>query len=144
MAEIRQPQAALTHSLELQPRFGDYDMFGHINNNAYLQYFDLGKAMFFTELLDGDFSPAAVGAAVVHIDCNYYAPTRPAEPLRVLTGCVALGERSLTLHQQVVNPSTGAVKCDALTVMAGFDIRAQQSAPLPERLRSLLGALLRH
>lgn len=140
--EPRIPQRPLTHALDVQPRFGDYDIFGHVNNTVYLQYFDLGKAMFFTDILGRMPGPRDLGAVIVNINCNYYAPAVPAEPLRVLTGCTHLGDRSLQLHQQVVNATTGAVKADAVTVLAGFDPGSQTGAPLPDTLRTALAHLV--
>lgn len=136
--DIPQIDTALPHHIDIQPRFGDYDMFGHVNNTIYMQYFDLGKAMFLTDLLGGDFSPEAVGAVIVNANVNYFAPTRPGEPIAVLTGCNRLGDRSFRIYQQAVNPVTGAVKADALTILAGFDVHTQGPAPLPARLVAAL------
>ena len=37
-------------TVDIQPRFTDYDMFGHVNNTVLLQYLDLGKALFFNSI----------------------------------------------------------------------------------------------
>lgn len=131
------------HSLEIQTRFGDYDMFGHVNNNSYLQYCDLGKAMYFEMLLGGDaYNPVKIGSVIVNINCDFLAPTRPGEPLQVNTECSRLGDRSFQLSQTVLNPETNEEKCHLTTVMAGFDIKTQTSAPLPDALRQALQATL--
>lgn len=140
--DIRLPELPLTHAVDIQARFTDYDAFGHINNNAYMQYFDLGKSLFFTDSLGMAFSPAAVGAVIVNVNVNFYSATTPGTPLRVLTGCTRLGNRSLTLHQQAVNAATGQVKADAISILAGFDIDTQSSAPLPDSLRAALEKLM--
>lgn len=130
------------HTLEIQPRFTDYDMFGHVNNNAYLQYLDLAKALFFSELIQGPTDPAALSAVIVNINIDFTAPTRLGEPIAVHTSVNHLGDRSFSLRQEVVNPESGQIKAQAVTTLAGFDIETQTSAPLLENLRAALAAHL--
>ena len=128
----------LSHRTEIQVRFGDFDMFGHINNNAYLQIFALGKALYFREIVSDSLNPVTLGMVVVNINVNFLNPTVPDEPLVLETGCIHLGERSARLGQRILNPSTGTVKCEAITTMAGFDLRTQGGAPIPEPVRRAL------
>lgn len=142
--DIPAPKAALNHTLNIQPRFTDYDLFGHLNNGAVLQYFDLAKAEFLADILTADsadsrrFDPEAVSAVVVNINANFYAVSLPGEPLSVLTGVQHLGDRSFTLEQRLINPATAAIKASATTIMAGIDIPTQTSAPLRLHLRTAL------
>lgn len=126
------------HKIAIQARFNDFDMFGHVNNTAYMQYFDLGKSMYFNSLLNNSFDVRDLSAAIVNINCNFMSSTVPGEPLEVHTACVRLGDRSFTLHQRVLNPVSGSIKCDNTTVLAGIDLRTLQSAPLNARLRQAL------
>ncbi len=134
-SRIKEPSRPLRHRVDLQVRFGDFDSYGHINNNVYLQFFDLGKALYFNEITGKAFDVEAISAAVVNINCNFYAPTVMGEDLIVQTACCHLGDRSLTLEQRILNPNNGSIKCDAITVMAGFDIKTQSSAPIREELK---------
>lgn len=135
---IKEPSRPLRHSVDLQVRFGDFDMFGHLNNNVYLQFFDLGKSLYFRDLTGKKFDVESIGAAVVNINCNFYAPTSVDENLVVLTACTRLGDRSITLEQRILNPATGSIKCDATSVLAGFDIKTQSSAPILPALRQAI------
>ena len=42
-------------SLPIQLRFNDVDGFGHINNNAYFAYYDLGKEDYLMNITDREF-----------------------------------------------------------------------------------------
>lgn len=137
--QVAQPTLPLRHALPVQIRFADYDVFGHVNNNAYMAYFDLGKSEYFAWLLGSSITEAAqIGAVVVNINTNFYAPAVPGEPLEVRTRCTRLGDRSFVLEQQIVNPATASVKADARSVMAGFDVASQAGAEIPPHLRSVL------
>lgn len=118
------------HQIDIQPRFTDYDAFGHVNNNSYMQYFDLGKALYYSDMLGCSVTPELLGAVIVHIDVDFIEPTTPDEPIAVQTMTTAIGERSLTIYQRVVNPVSGHVKSQAVSILAGFDIATQSGAPL--------------
>lgn len=136
------PEIQLSHRVPLQIRFGDYDIFGHINNNSYVAYFDLGKTMFFNKLLQKTYRPADLSAAIVNINVDFLSPALMGEPLEVHNAVTHIGDRSFTVYQRVVNPLSGDVKAQATSVLAGFDVKTQGPAPLRDDLRLLLQANL--
>lgn len=111
------------------------DMFGHLNNTVYLEFFDLGKLRYFEDVLGRDFMKSPLKVVVVNINCNFYSPSFLNEKLEVRTAVVHIGEKSLTLEQRVVNCETDDVKCTATTVMAGFDPATMTSAAIPDDTR---------
>lgn len=135
----RIPEAEFTfrHHVDLQLRFNDVDMFGHVNNSIYLQFFDLGKLRYFNTALGQDFMKSGLQVVIANIDCNFYAPTFLHEKIEVLTAMKHIGEKSLTLEQRIVNKDTGDVKCIATTIMAGFDPKTMKSAVIPDEPRRL-------
>lgn len=136
--EVPEAPCALVHSFEVQSRFTDYDAFKHINNNAYMQYFDLGKTLFLEHVTGRGFSPKDLSAVIVNINLNFYAPTAMGESISVRSGVSHLGDRAFTVYQQVVSTATGQVKATAETILAGFDIATQKGAPLQQWLRDAL------
>ena len=130
-------------TVDIQPRFTDYDMFGHVNNTFMLQYLDLGKAMFFNSITDEPYNPESIGSVIANLNINFLAPPPLlGEPLQVSTAVSHIGNRSYVLHQRVFTPETSVTKADALTTMAGFDPRTQSGADLPAPLRQGLEAHL--
>lgn len=120
------------HKIDVQMRFNDTDMLGHVNNNAYLSYLDLGKTGYFNTVAGEPISWEKVNIVVVNINVDFFAPTFLKENVVVLTRVVAIGNRSLTMEQQLVESRTGQVKCMARTVMAGIDLSTGQSQPIAE------------
>lgn len=139
-SRLRFPDIVFTHQLDVQIRFADYDTFGHINNNSYMAYLDLGKSEFLCDIMGKRCSPSDLSAAIVNIDVDFLAPTPLNESLVVKTAVVRLGEHSFTLYQRIVNPATGVVKVQATSTLAGFDIATQSSAPLQPGLVTALRA----
>ena len=139
---ILYPDIRFSHQSDVQIRFADYDTFGHVNNNAYMAYFDLGKTEFLSGVMERRCAPSDLAAAIVNINVDFLSPAVIGEPLAVLTAVVRVGGRSFTLYQRVVNPVTGAVKAQATSVLAGFDIATQGPGPVNAELAGKLRLLV--
>lgn len=125
------------HRMPLQMRFNDIDMLGHLNNSIYLTFMDLAKTRYFEAVLGENLKWDRIGVVIVNINCNFCAPTFFNEEIEVETAVVAIGEKSLTIEQRVFSPSTGQVKCDCRTIMSGFNMETNTSAPiLPEWVKA--------
>lgn len=123
------------HSLDVQVRFNDYDMFRHLNNGAYMQYLDLGKTDYFGDLLGGVLTPERLSIVIAGINCSFIEPSLPSQRVRVLTRAVHLGTASLLLAQQVIDPDTRRLKCSAIVAMVGYDVQTKSSKPISDDLR---------
>ncbi len=118
------------HSTPLQMRFGDIDMLGHLNNNIYMAFMDLGKSRYFADVLGEKLNWHKVGVVIVHIDCDFYAPTYFTEKIEVWSTLTHIGDKSLRMEQRVVNADTHEVKCIGRTVLSGFDADTARSIPI--------------
>lgn len=126
------------HSLRIQTRFSDADILGHINNNTYLQYLDLGKARFFEAALGPLFDFRSITVVIANINVDFHEQAFLTEPLDVWTRIISIGEKSLTLEQRVADADNGGIKCRATTVMVSIDTATGHATPLrPEWIRAL-------
>ena len=132
---VPQPSAPFKHSVAAQIRFNDIDIVGHLNNNAYFSFFDLGKMEYFNAVMGKNLHWQQIPVVIVNINANFYSPTLIDEKIEVLTQVTRIGDKSLTLEQRVVNSETGDVKCVATTIMAGFDPHTATSRPIPDDWR---------
>ena len=128
----RVPEATqpFRHITPIQLRFNDVDMIGHVNNNAFLEYMDLGKTSYFNSVKSGLINWKFINAVVVNVNCNFYSPGYFNEPIAVLTTITSISQRSLRMEQRVINTETGDVKCAGHTIMAGFDPTTAQGAEI--------------
>ena len=116
-------------------RYTDYDMHQHINNNAYFTFFDLAKVDYFTQVSNSRFDIDHRSLVIANINVNFFNPALLGESIQVLTQCVKVGDKSLTLVQQVCNALTGEVKCMATTVLVHFDPTTATSVTIPQHWR---------
>ena len=119
----------------VQMRHTDYDMHQHINNNAYFTFFDLAKVDYFTQVSNSRFDIDHRSLVIANINVNFFNPALLGESIQVLTQCVKVGDKSLTLVQQVCNALTGEVKCMATTVLVHFDPATATSVTIPQHWR---------
>lgn len=129
---------ARTIETPIQKRFSDVDTFRHVNNVAQQMYFDIGKVDYYErvvgeEVLAGDLRIVTVSTAT-----SFLGQVRMHDDVRVTTTCERVGNKSLTLFQQLL--VGGEVRSESRSVMVVFDFAAQRSEPVPDRWRERLTA----
>ena len=137
---VPEPRAPFFHSTPVQIRFNDVDMLGHLNNNIYLTFMDLAKARYFNDIAGHLVKWNEINMAVVNINVNFYAPSFIDSKLEVLTSVIAISQHSLTMEQRVIDIETGEVKCAAIYIMAGYDIKTATSLPIDTKWRDAITA----
>lgn len=128
------------HRLPIQIRFNDVDRYGHVNNNAYFAYYDLGKEDYLTHVLRTDYRNGAVVPVIANINADFIQPIFYGDKIVVETCVSHLGQKSFTLSQRAVNETTGAVVCRCSTVMVCFSLHDQTSADIPDDYRRAIEA----
>ncbi len=132
------------HAVDVQTRFTDIDILGHVNNNVYLSMMDLAKVSYVEAISGGKISIRDIRAVVVNINCDFYEPSYFNEPLQVFTAVTHIGHRSFTLEQRVVNANSGHTKCIGRTTLAGFDPATAQGADLDPVLTAAVADFEQH
>ncbi len=128
------------HSLDIQARFNDFDGFGHVNNTVYLQYMDLGKEKYISQVIGDIFHEHDDALVIVNINCDFCQVTAYSEPIEVLTRVDAIGKHTITFDQRVVNPASGQTKCHCRTVMVGYSPTIKETIEIPPRWRQAISA----
>lgn len=139
MKEIPQLPFDFKHRVKVQLRFNDVDMFGHVNNAVYLQFFDMGKLAYFKQFMGGDFEHEPTVPVVANINVTFYNPTLIDERIEVLTAVASVSHSSLVLEQRIVTDK-GEVKCTATTVMVNIDVHTKHPEPVSDAWRASFAA----
>jgi acyl-CoA thioester hydrolase len=135
------------HVYDCHVRFSDVDVYGHVNNVKYFEYYQEARIAFILSLDEPLFDPAdesTMRQVVARIDVDYKRPIlfRP-EPYAVETWVVGIGRSSYDLGCRIVGGdgddtvySTGQVR------LVAFDLATQRSRPLSEEERSRLAGAM--
>lgn len=126
------------HSVDLQIRFNDIDILGHLNNTVYFSFFDTGKAYFYERIMGGNINWRRVESVIANIDCAYVSPTYFGDEIEVWTRCKHIGEKSFTLQQMIVDKHTKQLKAAADTVMFSINPDTMTSVQMAPEWRAAL------
>lgn len=135
---VKEENAAFHHQTPIQIRFNDVDQYGHVNNNAYFAFYDLGKESYLTKVLQADYRHHEVIPVIANINADFIRPIFHGNRIVVETRTAHMGQKSFTLQQRAVNVETGEVVCQCSTVMVCFDQKTGSSANLPEAYREAI------
>lgn len=127
----------MKHSIPIQLRFNDIDGLGHVNNAMQANYFDLGRLHYFEAVIQKKVEWTRFPMVIASVKTDFFQPIFLSEEIKVQTTVKAIGEKSLNMFQEIVD-AKGNVKSTCDSVMVGFDMKTQSSAPISDEMRSKL------
>jgi acyl-CoA thioester hydrolase len=135
------------HTYECHVRFSDVDVYGHVNNVKYFEYYQEARIEFIRTLVPDDGAMSLFEASsterqvVARIDVDYRRPIlfRP-EPYLVETWVTRIGTSSYDLACRIVDApgDQGTVYSTAEVRLVAFDVASQRSRPLGDLVRQRL------
>ena len=123
---------SFNHRMPIQIRFNDVDRYGHVNNNAYFSYYDLGKVEYLAGALRLNEGTPDIVSVVVNINADFFEPVFYGDDIVIETCVPRVGKKSFTLVQRAINQKTGREVCRCSTVMVCYSLKAQASVEVPE------------
>ncbi len=121
---------------DIQLRFNDTDMLGHLNNTSYALYAEQGRVAFMDEFRRAGAFPEGVFVILARLELDFLRQVRYGDRVHVLTRVAKLGRTSVTLAQDIHGNDLLAAR--AVSVVVVFDYNTQKPVPVPERARELL------
>lgn len=125
-------EESFRHSLPIQIRFNDVDAIGHINNNIYFSYFDLGKINYFENLKTSYVSWIDGIIVIARIEVDFIAPVFYKEDISVDTKIVKVGNKSVTFLQQIRNTLTNEIKYRCHSVAVTYNPKELVAMKVPQ------------
>lgn len=123
------------HPIEV--RYGDLDPQGHLNNASYLTFFEQARIKYLRHL--GLFKEGQsfmdIGVILADIHIAYKKPIEWDTPVKVGVRTMKIGNKSMTVEQNVVHAETGEVFASGEVVMVAYDYRQGKSIPIPQEWR---------
>jgi acyl-CoA thioester hydrolase len=121
----------MTYRTDVQVRFNDTDMLGHLNNTAYALYAEQARVEFFRSLGMG-----RVTLILAHISLDFRKQVTFGDKVHVITTVGKVGNSSVTLLQNVF--ANGELSAEIKSVVVLFDYEAQKPKAIPSELRARL------
>ncbi len=118
------------HKMPIQLRFFDADVFGHVNNSVYFQYYDTAKIDYIRKVCH--ITDKRYAVVTVHITADFLSQVHIDDLVEVQTAVTHIGTKSITLMQRLVDAETGEVKCTGETIMVTYDLEKQESIEIKQ------------
>jgi acyl-CoA thioester hydrolase len=119
------------HTIPVQIRFNDLDVFAHVNNAVIQEYFDLGRLYYLQQILEGELKTGENTLIIASIKTDFMEPVFLEDNIVVKTSVFAIGEKSLRMIQVLEDKKTGNEKAVCESVMVAFNKKLLQSIEFP-------------
>ncbi|MBN2722816.1 MAG: acyl-CoA thioesterase [Deltaproteobacteria bacterium] len=114
------------------------DMFGHVNNSVYLEYFEWARWDWANKNNSGfeDFLKAGIGVAAVRVEIDYLHELNHYDEVIISTFCSRKGKKSFTFTQKMM---TGNNMCAiAHTTLVFINIHTRKAIDIPDSFALIL------
>ena len=121
-------------------RFADLDAMRHLNNVAFLTFFESARIAYVTALLT-DYQPEqrdAFGLIVAEVHIDYRAPAFYDEEIRTWLRPEDVARSAFRTAFEMVSERDGRLLAQGYAVLVGYDYGMKRSMPLPGELTGAL------
>lgn len=136
-----EPRSAYPHFCRISTRWGDNDVYGHVNNVVYYSWFDTAVNGYLIESQALDIHAGAVIGLVVETQCHYFAPL--AFPQTVEAGIRVAHRGRSSVRYEVGLFGAGEELCAARGHFVHVYVDRQTRRPAGELPAALQAALHR-
>lgn len=121
---------------EIQVRFADLDVLGHVNNSVYLSYFEMTRVHYFRELLGVSWDWKKNGVLLVRNEIDYIAPVLLHQKPSIYMHLIEIGTKSFKLGYEIYIDEK--IHTKGCSVMVCFDSVTNQTIHVPIDMKEAL------
>lgn len=129
----RPESAEYGHAVPIQIRFTDIDQLQHVTNSVYQQYYDMGRMAYFSQVLGEQMDWQREGLVLVSLHMDYMTAIRLQHSVEVRTRVVQIGNKSVSMEQEIYNHTTQSVCSRSRSVMVACADMCSRSIAVPQR-----------
>lgn len=126
------------HISEIQIRFNDVDIAGHVNNAIYQYYYDFGKLRYFDDVFGNLIKWSISGFVLLKISVEYINPIYLHDKIVVETSVAELKNKSLIVKQVIREKDTEGekgIKSVSESVMVAYHYVNKETFVIPDEWR---------
>jgi acyl-CoA thioester hydrolase len=141
MRESAKAREYFRHFLPITTRWADNDVYGHVNNVVFYQWFDTVVNQFLISRGTLDIHGGDAIALVVETHCNYFSPVAFPEPITAGLCVVQLGKSSVRYEVGIFRGDESVASAQGHFVHVYVDRATRQPTPIPDTARALLQSI---
>lgn len=123
-------------ALDVPVRYADIDSRGHVNNAAYVGYFEEGRMHYLRDVLRISMTETAdTEIIILNMHCDYISPAFHGEILKVHTRVSRLGNKSMEMRYLITEKSGGRRVAEGSSIVVAYDYSTRRTMEIPESFR---------
>jgi acyl-CoA thioester hydrolase len=124
----------MKHEMNLVIQETDLDVFGHVNNAAYLRLFENARWEFITEQGVGlkEIFASGIGPVILEVQVRFKKELKARDQVKILSEFGGFEGKTAKIRQTMVN-ARGEEACQAEFLIAVFDIKARKIISPPDQ-----------
>lgn len=135
--------SSFKHKVEIQVRFKDLDMMGHVNNANYFSYVEYARLKYFDHVIGENTDwHSQKGLIMAHFDIDFRQAISYDDKIYVHTRCSRLGTKSFDLSWKITkninNLLTEETVAEGKAVIVCYDYVLKKAKEIPSNRRKLL------
>ncbi|MFL6088738.1 MAG: acyl-CoA thioesterase [Aeromicrobium sp.] len=130
------------HVATVTTRWNDNDVYGHVNNAIFYEYFDSVANAYMIEVGGLDIHESDVIGLVVESGCRYHAPIEYPATLRIGLRIDRLGNRSVTYGLGVFTTASDSAVAHGYFSHVFVDRESRRPTAMPDGIRSAFERLV--
>ncbi len=131
------------HFYELDTRWSDNDIYGHVNNVVYYSYFDSAVNRYLIEQGELDIHGGSVIGIVVSSHCHYHSALAYPDKIEAGLKVDRLGNSSVHYGVGIFKRGHHLASAHGQFVHVFVDRETRRPIPIPDTIRSAFTALLK-
>ena len=135
-------RANYRHFLAIPTRWIDNDVYGHVNNVRYYEYFDTVVNRYYIDAGGLDIHAAPVIGLVVETTCRFHKPLAYPDTIDAGLRVARLGTSSVRHEIGLFRQGEDAVAATGHFIHVFVDRSTRRPAPIPPRIRAALKRLV--
>lgn len=129
------------HFQKIPTRWGDNDVYGHVNNVVYYSYFDTVVNQYLIEHEALDPIASLVIGLVVETQCEYFAPLSFPDVVHAGLRVARIGNSSVRYEIGLFRNEEQTASAQGYFVHVYVDRRSRRAKSVPEEMRAVLADL---
>jgi len=117
------------YETELQLRFGDTDVLGHVNNAKIVTYLELGRLQFYADVMGAE-RVEDIRFILAEVSCRYRIPILLHDRVFVRLHITDVHRSSFRFRYELYDPRDGRIFVEAETVQVTYDFTTGRPVPV--------------
>nr|WP_260409467.1 thioesterase family protein [Pedobacter cryoconitis] len=120
------------YKFQIETRFADFDMMGHVNNVTYFTYLEIARTKYWSHAISWDWEKT--GVVVAQASMDYINPIFIKDKISIYVRTSRIGNSSFDLDYIIVKHlgDTEQICSRGKTVCVAFDYATQKAISIPE------------